>query len=231
MRHRAINPDNFKNDLIEATPGATSSEVHGESSMLANRLERDLVASRTSDGKVASMLIDKRLLSVDEVRAYAHLAKKSGRHFVLFDVDAPLEQSLAGVLEREPGGKDPLPPFNIVSEGFTAVRKQRQAVYELFQDPSLGSYHLYATRADGTRIEVQTIDGGKETILDADLFAQTTSSGELALATERLTHDSISAVTKSLPSDRAQKIRDILQSYEGWTWKSALDAHSKEKQR
>jgi hypothetical protein len=36
-------------------------------------------------------------------------------------------------------------------------------------------------------------------------------------------------MTASLSPERAAKIRGILEQYEGWTWKAALDAHSREK--
>ena len=39
--------------------------------MLSGRLERELLGMQTSDGKPASMLIDKRLPTVDDVEGYA----------------------------------------------------------------------------------------------------------------------------------------------------------------
>jgi hypothetical protein len=183
----------------------------------------------TADGKPATMLIDKRLAGLTDVQGYAAIAKASGRKFVLFDVDAPLEDSLAGVLDREPGGADPLPPFKIVSDGFDAVRLHRAGVIEAFSDPSFGTYHLYATRPDGQRIEVATIDNGQVTTQDPDLFAQVIEPAATSLAEVRITTEMIDAMTASLPAERAAQIRGILEKYLGWTWKAALDAHSMEK--
>ncbi len=235
MPHRSVNPDNFKADLIAESGGTlTSTQVHWESSMLAGRLERELVDMKTSDGKaLGSMLIDKRLLSVGEVRHYAEMAKSSGRKFVLYDVDAPLEASLAGVLERIPGGSDPLPPFEVVSGGFKGVRDNRQAVLELFtSDASLGSYQVFGTRPNGERVLVATVENGALAIREPSLFGEVMAGpGDAAevLAKKRITEDSIQALTQDLSGDRATKIRNLLRKYRGWTWKAALDHHSKQK--
>ncbi len=234
LPHRSVNPDNFKADLVKETPGMTSTQVHSESSMLATRLERELLDMKTSDGKeLGSILIDKRLASVDDVLAYQKMAKESGRKFVLYDVDAPLEVSLAGVLERQPGGADPLPAFDIVAGGFRGVRKDREPVMKLFTDPAFGDYTLFATKSSGERVEVVSMVGGKETVKDAELFADVMAGDAAAmseaLAKKRITSDAIDQVTKDLPADRKTKVGEILGKYEGWTWRAALDAHSAEK--
>jgi hypothetical protein len=234
LPYRAINPDAFKPDLMTATPGKTSSQVHSEASMLATRLEKELAGLKTSDGKeLGSILIDKRLATLEEVRKYIALAKQTGRKFMLYDIDAPLEVSLAGVLERLPEGADPLPPFDIVADGFAAVRNNRDDVMKLFEsDPTLGTYELYATTAQGARIKVATVQGGQAPEpIDQALFKQLTAktSDQVAmLAQMRITDQAIEDLIKDLPAERQAKVRDALKKYEGWTWKSALDAHSLE---
>jgi len=178
-------------------------------------------------------LIDKRLATVGDVQAYAKMAKDTGRKFVLYDVDAPLETSLAGVLERVPGGADPLPPFDVVAGGFKAVRSNRKGVIEMFTaDPSFGDYVLYGTTSSGQRVEIATVTGGKLTVKNHDMFVLATTDDTSiaeALAKTRITGSSIDEMLKDLPADRAAKIGPILRKYEGWTWKAALDAHSVEK--
>ena len=118
MGKRAVNPDAFKAQLMaEGGQNLTSSQVHAESSMLADRFQREMLDTKGADGKPVSMLIDKRLATLGDVAGYAELARSTGRKFVLYDVEAPLEASLAGVLERQPGGADPLPPFEVVANG------------------------------------------------------------------------------------------------------------------
>ncbi|HEY0988180.1 MAG TPA: avirulence protein, partial [Kofleriaceae bacterium] len=179
------------------------------------------------------ILIDKRLAGIDDVQAYAKMAKDTGRKFVLYDVDAPLETSLAGVLERVPGGADPLPPFKVVADGFVSVRSNRQGVIDMFTgDPSFGDYVLYGTTSSGQRVEVATVIAGKLTNKNPDLYAMAVADGTSAadaLAKTRITGSSIDEMLKDLPADRAAKVGPILRKYEGWTWKAALDAHSAEK--
>jgi hypothetical protein len=235
LPHRSVNPDNFKSELIEASGGnLTSSQVHAESSMLAERLEGELLDMKTSDGKeLGSMLIDKRLANAGDVAHYAKMAKDSGRKFVLYDVDAPLEVSLAGVLERVPGGADPLPPYDIVEGGFNGVRENRRAVVDMFtNDPSLGTYELYGTRPNGERVPAATVKSGAVEVTDPALYAEAMSGpgdmGEV-LATKRITEDGIQSLVDSLDGERGTKVGNLLRKYLGWTWKAALDAHSMEK--
>src|SRR5262249_31748402 len=152
------------------------------------------------------MLIDKRLLSVGDVRGYAEMAKTSGRKYVLFDVDAPLEDSLVGVLERTPGGADPLPPFDVVAKGFEGVRLNRDDVINLFSDPTVGTYHLYGTRPDGTRVEAGRVSNGKLEILDEALFETAITGPGDTLAKTRITQETIDRITSKLDPARAAKI-------------------------
>ena len=232
LRHRAVNPDNFKLEIYGADPGVTSTQAHLESSMLATRLQKELSGLKTSTGKSASILIDKRLATKGEVAEYINFAKTSGRKIVLYDVDAPLEASLVGVLERAPGGNDPLPPFDVVAGGFTSVRNDRVDVINLFKQPDVGTYVLYGTRADGARVETASVTGGALAVRDPDLFAQATRSADNAaevIGSRRINDATINEIAKGLPPDRASKIVPMLRKYEGWTWREALDAHSVEK--
>lgn len=231
----AANPDKFKPALMTAGGHHfTSAQVHTESSMLAWKLEDELKSMKTSDGEEpGTMVIDKRLATVGEVQRYAQMAKETNRKLSLHDVDAPLEVSLAGVLERQPGGKDPLPPFDIVQSGFTMVRGNRSAVIELFKaDPSYGEYELYATTPDGARVKIYSIKDGAEEVLNAELFAEVTAdpgdAGTL-LGNKTIDEKAITDLTASLPGERGQTVANVLRPYIGQTWKHALDEHSKKK--
>lgn len=232
---RSVNPDNFKVRMMtEGGANLTSDQVHLESSILASRLETELRTLRTSDGTdIGSVMIDKRLATVEDVQGYARMAKETGRKLALYDVDAPLEVSLAGVLEREPGRSDPLPGYEIIGSGFTAVRSNRMAVIDLFvADPSLGSYELYATKPSGDKVIVASVVGGLKKVFDAALFLEVTARPEGA---PRITGDTpiteslIQNLTKNLEPKRALAVMQILRKYLGRTWKEALDAHSVER--
>ena len=239
MPHRAVNPDNFKADLYKAEPGVnlTSSQVHSESSTLASMLEAELRGMKSSRGQPASLLIDKRLASLKEVTEYASMARETGRKLNVYDVDAPLEVSLAGVLERVPGGSDPLPPFGVIAQGFSSVRGHRLDVIRYFVNhPELGKYELYGTKPNGAKVKIAEVKDGKLTIHDEALFKQATVPDKLKLDAEtattgqsRITHESIDQFVKDLPPERAKTVREVLHRWVGKTWQEALDAHSKAK--
>src|SRR6185503_6867049 len=234
LPYRSVNPDNFKPDLIKASLGQnlTSQQVHPEASMLSDRMQLQLKDMKTSDGsQLGSVLIDKRLAGIGDVQAYITYAQSTGRKFVLYDVDAPLEVSLAGVLERVPGGADPLPPFQVVADGFKAVRDNRMDVLNLFLGKTDLSYQLYSAKPNGERVLVAAVNNGTLTIADAVLFREaTTAPGDAGnlLASTRITEDAIASLVSGLDATRAQKIGNLLRRYIGWTWKAALDAHAAE---
>src|SRR3569832_827929 len=234
MGKRAVNPDAFKQQLMTADgQNLTSSQVHAESSMLADRFQAEMLDTKGADGKPVSMLIDKRLATLGDVQGYAELAKSTGRKFVLYDVEAPLEASLAGVLERQPGGADPLPPFEVVANGFKAIHENRANVVGLFQsDATLGTYELYGTKPTGERVPVATVKNGALTKIDAEMYADAVAGPEQIpeqIGKKRITEQAIQEFTKDAPGDRRTMMQNLLRKYIGWTWRDALDAHAKEK--
>lgn len=230
---RAVNPDAFKPALMtEGGQNLTSSQVHAESSMLSDRFQSELLDMKV-DGKPASMLIDKRLAGVGDVKTYAELARSTGRKFVLYDVDAPLETSLAGVLERQPGGNDPLPKYETVADGFKIIHENRAAVVTLFEsDPTLGTYELFGSKPTGERVPVATVKDGKTAIHDQELYEQAIAGPEKVpelVAKKRITEAAIEQLTAEIPGDRRTMMQHLLRKYLGWTWRDALDAHAKER--
>jgi hypothetical protein len=217
--------------MTEGGVQLTSTQVHSESSMLASRLEAELKTLKVTGGDQAgSIMIDKRLANVGDVQGYADMAKATGRKLALYDVDAPIETSLAGVLERAPGGSDPLPPYDIVGGGYTAVRGNRQAVIDMFvNNPDIGSYELYGTRADGQKVKVAQVVAGELTIFEPAMYMEVTAkpgAAEASTASKRITEKVIQEQTAGLDPARALTVRRILRRYLGMTWKEALDAHS-----
>ena len=233
LKMRSINPDNFKPGLVEGTPGAklSTQQVHFESAMLAKRLEAELKGLQTVDGKPGSMLVDKRLLMPKDVVEYATLARSTGRKFKLYDVDAPLESSMAGVLDRDVRDLgNPRPRFETVADGFRDARKHRGSIISMFEgDARLGTYELFAITADGKKHSVTGVTHGKLTIHDAKLYASLLSDPEASVAAtsgRTITIKEIDEILAKLPSDRQVKLRKTLAPYVGKTWREALDAHS-----
>lgn len=227
-----VNPDLFKVRLakVPGQPELTSASVHAESCVLADRLERELGGLKTASGKPASMLVDKRLGGAHEVAAYMQLAQETGRKVELFDIDAPLERSLLGVLQRKPGGADPRPPYAAVSAGFSAVRGNRlQVIDQFLANPTLGTYHLYGTSATGAKMPVATVTGGELMIHDPQAYAEImdpASSLPGNVGDRKIDNETIKQLTEGMPPTVAANAREALQPYVGMSWYDALRAHS-----
>jgi hypothetical protein len=237
---RAVNPDNFKKGLIEGTnsdPKPTTGQVHQESSMLTERLQKELLdpengLKKTGTNQPGNVLIDKRLLTVDDVAEYFNLAQSTGRKFALFDVDAPLESSLSGVLEREQpsvqmakgaGAIDPLPPFDVVAKGFKGIRDNRLKVIKFLRDKPGVKYDLYS----GGKL-IAKIENGTFEIIDAAEYGKVVEMApEDLLANKVIDEALIDDLTKDITdADYKAKKRAALEKYKGKTWKQALDEHA-----
>lgn len=235
LRHRAVNPDNFKLDLREADLDIplSSTQVHSESSMLASRFEKMLSGLKRSDGQPGSFLIDKRLGPVGDVQRLAQMARDTGRKLELYDIDASLEISLYGVLMRPPGGADPVPSFEVIAKGYVAARDERSAVMAVFMaDGSLGTYKVFGTDSKGSKKLVAEVVGGNPRVVDQAQFDswKTHNADEHAstVAAQLLTPQLVEALTKDLPTQFRDEVRAALEPHvkAGRTWKEAVDLHS-----
>ncbi|AEQ98135.1 type III effector protein XopAK (AvrRxo1) [Xanthomonas oryzae pv. oryzicola BLS256] len=229
-----VNPDVFKSSLAKSETGAkifSSAQVHSESSFLADRFEGGLRSQKTGSGAIASIVVDKRLSREYEIDSYIQLAKETGRKVELCDIDAPLENSLVGVLQRKPEGEDPRPPYPVVSSGFVAVRSNRMYVIDRFiADPSLGNYRLFGTAEDGEKVMVASVIGGEFSVENAELYEKITSpqlsvTGDLA--DKVIDKELIDRLENNIADpERAAKTRAALEKYSGKSWSAALAAHS-----
>ncbi|PPV05900.1 putative type III effector protein XopAJ [Xanthomonas bromi] len=229
-----LNPDVFKSSLAKSETGVkilSSAQVHSESCFLADQFEGELRSQKTGSGAIASIVIDKRLARAYEVDNYIDLAKGTGRKVELCDIDAPLENSLMGVLQRKPEGEDPRPPYPVVSSGFVAVRTNRMDVIDRFiSDPSLGNYRLFGTAEDGKKVMVASVMSGELSIEDAELYEKVTSSqpsvtGELE--DKIIDKELIDRLTNQMDDpERAANARAALEKHNGKSWSAALAAHS-----
>jgi hypothetical protein len=229
---RSINPDNFKGELMRHG-GFTANEVHMEASVLADKLQAEMQNTHTADGKAGSMMIDKRLLGLQEIEGYAKMAKDTGRKFVLADVDTPLENSLVGVLGRKVGGNDPLVPYNPVAEGFEGARENRLQVINWFENHPEASYTLYGTTPDGAKVKVASVKNGRLTVdikpMYDDLIADPGNDAEL-LGDKVITQGSIDEIVAGISDPKyAAQVAEDLKPYIGKTWKDAVNGHSKER--
>ncbi|WP_284404619.1 XopAJ/AvrRxo1 family type III secretion system effector zeta toxin [Acidovorax sp. SUPP3434] len=227
----SINPDAFKSRLrkVPGQPRLTPANVHAESCVLADRLERQIATGKTASGKPASMLVDKRLGGAHEVARCIALSEETGRQVEMYDIDMPLERSLLGVLQRHPDGDDPRPPYAAVVAGHCAIRGNRLDVIEQFlAKPQIGTYHLMGTSATGEKAPVATVANGELTIHDADQYAEIVALSELSASDigEQVIDDgTIRQLTHAMPAAIAETAREALQKYAGLSWSQALGIH------
>ncbi len=160
----------------------------------------------------------------------------SGRKLDMYDVDAPLEHSAIGVLMRKPGGADPTVPFRVIGEdGFVPARNNREEVIKYFEDnPDIGKYTLYGTKANGEKYVVAEVENGKTQIYDKDAYKELTDKSAPKLEVSRLRGTKIgdaeiARVTKKFPEGEwKQSIIETLKRYLGSTWEDALSKHALE---
>ncbi len=228
-----VDPDRFKSALLAETgPGIIGRQVQDEAVMLSRRFLAQLLDAPAAE--FPNIVIDKRLLDVDNVRALAEEARRRNAELNVFDIDAPLEQSLIEVLLREISGAAAVVPFDVVGRfGFVPARKNRRGIIKLFRaDPKLGRYELYATTPSGDLVLVARVAEGKLEIADRELFAEVTDGDALAevdrLADTRITAQEISRVTGGFEEGEFKRqVVQALGEYEGQTWREALDGHAR----
>ncbi|WP_444902975.1 zeta toxin family protein [Microbulbifer sp. CnH-101-E] len=227
-----INPDEFKKLLIDNTKfPVTYDQVHAENSMLAKRVQAELLKQKDVLGKPVSFMVDKRLGDVEDIQKLVDAAQNTGRKLNVSDMDAPLEISLIGVLMRKPGGEDPIVPFQVVGEtGFKPARENREKTIKFFEDnPELGVYELYGTSHSGDKKLVARVEQGELDILDQSEYVKLTSDPTFEM--NELKHTEvddaeIARITDPLP-DGAWKedVVSTLSKYKGRTWGKAIEEH------
>lgn len=231
----AINPDTYKASLkaADAEPDGWQNvlhkQAHEEGSMLAKRIFETV--QQTED---ASMIIDKRLSKEKNIKELLDVAEASGKKLKFLDVDAPLETSLIRVLGREPGGADPLVPFDAVAGGFSEVRSNRLAMLDAAEkNDSIETYTLYAPGPDGKPKLVASKEGGKIKVEPGmeDTFAQTVDERAAkqtvdALKDTVIDDAYIERTVAAAPADQRERIQSILEKNKGMTFKEALDRHA-----
>ena len=234
-RHRASNPDNFKIDLIEADLGLLSQQVHVESSVLAKRHKQAVLAMKLPDGRPASLLVDQRLLTLKDVQEYAASAARSGRKFVLYDVDASLELSLVGVLLRQKVEDGPIPPYATIARGFQDAHNNRRGIQDWMSVPGRGDYYLFTTKPDGSKELAWSVVGGRKKVVNSEARdAAETEVTDAALGRYELQvidEALVDRLTAPLTPAFAAVVRDRLRdpAFFGRTWVEAVTSHGKKR--
>ena len=236
---RTLNPDPFKAAVRRDFPAGTvnSQQVHMESAALHRRLEREVRGLRRSDGELASLVLDGRLLTPDVVRETARRAQQQGRGFVLYDIDAPFELTLLGVMMRDPfAGVDPVPPFSELARAFPEARNNRQRVIDWFAtSEAIGRYELYVAGPGGQHVKAMETRAGQRdpVVLDIDAHKaaiEPLQDAELFRIQRQILEERyVEGLVRHLPTQVADHARRVLRDHivHGRTWEEAVTAHGK----
>jgi hypothetical protein len=224
----AINPDTYKfalriEDSRDGIFFTNSSQVHVEGAMLAKKIA-DLAHELQS-----SIIIDKRMSTVDEVEELLSSAERRGKRVELLDIDASLELTLVRVLCRKIIGIDPVMPFNPLVSGFEDIRKNRLSlILSACLRGSINTYTLFSSTPKGTADVVGKKVGGKfkvedgahelfVNLIDGDLEEEVKGTSA-QIINDRFIHGQVAA-TSELYKGRVQQ---SLQKYHGKTLEEAL---------
>ncbi len=166
-------PDVLKTPLRE--DGKMSHvQVHDESSMLSRKLSRAMRERAMQEPY--SMVYDKLMAYPTDFEDVFEDAAETDREVAILDMDVPLELSAVRVLSRTKGGEDPILNFNGVANAFSAVRKNRSALFgQMSEHPDMVSAYTLRVFDPETKqtIEAARLENGKmQTIPGKEALAE-----------------------------------------------------------
>lgn len=226
----AINPDTYKESLKEKEKSYGKQRIshfqaHAEGSMITRKIKSRIQESESS------MIIDQRLNEQTDIIDLINTAEAGDKRLRLLDVDTPFEVSLIRVLDRKPGGADPLPPFAAVAEGYDGVRKNRlPLINQVRQNPKIDQYVLYVSDEQSQSQKVaEKINGQLEIIKgQEEAFLKATSRRTKAeidkLRTQIIDDDYIEQAKLKFNLTESQIA--ALEQCRGKTYEEALNEHA-----
>lgn len=125
-----------------------------------------------------SFVIDKRFLTLKEVKEIAQPAKKKGNYIVMLDVDAELQTSFDRVFGnfakkiqgRDPNGPDPIPSRNLIENDYSKAVLNRYAKSQMAE---IDEYYLFkndATETDPLLFKIAHRTSSKEPLVISDRY-------------------------------------------------------------
>lgn len=223
LEEGVLNPDLIKARLKKmANRDLLNSQVYAEGRVL---FERFLETLTQQISNILGTVIDTRLLTIEEFRQVLAFAQLRGAHLEVIDVDAPIWNSIASVLNREPFCKDPCVPFEVIKDGFVRSRKYRAEFieascregvnYSLYRANGSGQFTLVA---ENRHHQFTLIDEGFEGYLKMPLEQEMDAIGDTDI-TEAFIEQ------LDLPTGKKQ----VFMQWRGYTIKEALQRHSEGK--
>lgn len=233
-------PDVLKTPLREE--GKMSHvQVHDESSMLSRKLSRAMRERAMSEPY--SMVYDKLMAFPTDFEDVFEDASETDREVAILDMDVPLELSAVRVLSRQKNGEDPNIDFTGVANAFSAVRKNRSALFNQISEHSdaVSAYTLRVfdpttkQSVEAARFEhgkIVAISGREALAEKAVISSDDSVNMEVAAVRDTLiTEDYISYFENAYFDDNSKRYAAknvaILREYIGKTLGEALDDKAK----
>lgn len=233
-------PDVLKTPLREG--GRMSHvQVHDESSMLSRKLSRAMKEKAMHES--FSMVYDKLMAYPTDFEDVFEDASETNREVAILDMDVPLELSAVRVLSRTKNGEDPNIDFTGVANAFSAIRKNRSALFnQISEHPDMVS--AYTLRAfdpnDKRSVEVARCENGKIQVIpgretlaekavtssDEDVDAEVQKVRNTVITEEYITYFENAYFDENSRQYAAKNVA-TLKEYIGKTLGEALDDKSK----
>ncbi len=223
----ALCTDTVKSMLRHRVDGVTNNQIHIEGAELEDFITQELRTHVLG----LSMIVDQRN-AFGFVKVLVSDAEKTGKKFVLKDIDAPLMVSALRVLKRDPKC-DPCVPFGPIADGLKGLRKDRFQIIDLvLNSKSIKQYELYVTDTKGksgiaARKTVSRLsDQARLEIIDQTLYDYATSE-EGAEAEIRKVRGTI--IVTELCNSYADRLSNLFKvhPFKGQTVEAALYRHSR----
>lgn len=233
-------PDVLKTPLRE-NGKMSHVQVHDESSMLSRKLSRAM--RERASNEPYSMVYDKLMAYPTDFEDVFEDAAETDREVAILDMDVPLELSAVRVLSRTKNGEDPNIDFAGVANAFSAVRKNRSALFgQISAHPdTVSAYTLRAFDPKSKQsVEVARLENGKIQVVpsrealaeqavissDEEVDAEVKRIRNTIITEEYITYFEETYFDES-SKQYATKNVAVLREYIGKTLGEALDSKSK----
>lgn len=225
----AVNPDKYKvylRNLEQSGSKQTvnSTQVHSESTMITRRIKNEI------QRRDLSAIYDQRFNENKDIVTLLEDARRTGKNVKILDVDAPLELSIARVFLRKADGPDPVPPFEILAEGFQGIRENRKKlIKEVVSNPDISDYTLYAYDQKGQARPIYEKVNGVVRVIDRSALRDTLLSDPREII-ERARREIITDIYLEKLRTEYGATDDVLtamERYKGQSLEQALERHSR----
>jgi hypothetical protein len=209
-----LNPDRIKAVIKEmGSKVLLNRQVYLEGRII---FEKFLKAIVERSPEITSVVVDTRLLSIEDLIPLLTLSDSRGVKLEIADIEGSIWESIISILHRAPFGPDPCVDFDVIKKGYIDSKKNRQNFINLCKEKKV-HYSLYRNRVLISELVngewVHKNQSGHEESLSG------VSSEDIDAIGER-------EIDGELISNLHHEKKEILGLWRGHTIKEALERHS-----